>query len=434
LTAATQGDGSDKSTSIMSFLKHFNQNRHHVTNPEGKQKARDFIEKTFQDLGLVTWREEFEPDFPQFATGVNLVGKLPGTLAGSRNDRLFLIGAHYDTIRTTSHGADDNGSGVAAMLQVAKQITTDFSKCARSFSVLFVAFDFEEWEDCSDKTLNPRCACGQIDCGSRAFVANFSRFYNGSLHSNGKLQGAIIMDTVMNYNNTPNTQALPASVDKAFPEIFNQIKEDKFRGNFLSVAGRLVDDAALMDSFWYHYNQVESALNNKTTMYAVNLPFYGQPSQLPYYMWNAMGDFLRSDHLAFWNNFPSLSAIFLSDTADHRGYMVSCYHANCDNIARVTPEMLQFLQKTSDTILATTNDVTKVSCPGKREGLVVSQTGNCMSNWKVALVGIGTLLLGVLITAAAFVLYLRLATKDDTLVTRDHLQSSFNADNSGKVI
>lgn len=53
-----------------------------------------------------------------------MVGKLPGTLAGSSNDRLFLIGAHYDTMRTTSHGADDNGSGVAAMLQVAKQITT----------------------------------------------------------------------------------------------------------------------------------------------------------------------------------------------------------------------------------------------------------------------------------------------------------------------
>lgn len=66
------------------------------------------------------------------------------------------------------------------------------------------------------------------------------------------------MDTMMNYNNTPNTQVLPVSVDKVFPEIFNQIKEDNFRGNFLSVAGRLVDDAALMDSFWYHYNQVES--------------------------------------------------------------------------------------------------------------------------------------------------------------------------------
>ena len=47
---------------------------------------------------------------------------LPGKLAGSPNDRLFLIGAHYDTMRTTLHGSDDNGSGVAAMLQVAKQL------------------------------------------------------------------------------------------------------------------------------------------------------------------------------------------------------------------------------------------------------------------------------------------------------------------------
>ena len=49
---------------------------------------------------------------------------LSGTLAGSSDDRPFLIGAHYDTMRTTSHGADDNGSGMAAMLQVAKQMAT----------------------------------------------------------------------------------------------------------------------------------------------------------------------------------------------------------------------------------------------------------------------------------------------------------------------
>ena len=110
-------------------------------------------------------------------------------------------------------------------------------------------------------------------------------------------------------------------------------------------------------------------------MYAVNLPFHGQPSRLPLFKQYAMDDFLRSDHVAFWNNFPSISAIFLSDTADHRSYMVSCYHANCDSIARVTPEMLQFLQKTSDTILATTNNVTKLSCPEKRGGVVMSQKG-----------------------------------------------------------
>ena len=64
--AAIQDDKErDQSTSLMNFLKHFNQNRHHVANPKGKQKARDFIEKTFKDLGLITWSESFKPDFPQ---------------------------------------------------------------------------------------------------------------------------------------------------------------------------------------------------------------------------------------------------------------------------------------------------------------------------------------------------------------------------------
>ena len=62
--------------------------------------------------------------FQQYATGVNIIGMLPGTFAGSPNDRPFLIGSHYDTVRTTSHGANDNGSGMAAMLQVAKNFAT----------------------------------------------------------------------------------------------------------------------------------------------------------------------------------------------------------------------------------------------------------------------------------------------------------------------
>ena len=98
-------------------------------------------------------------------------------------------------------------------------------------------------------------------------------------------------------------------------------------------------------------------------MYPVNLLFYGQPYKLPPLWYDTLGDFLRSDHVPFWNNDPSMSAIFLSDTADHRSYMVSCYHQDCDNINRVTSEMLQFLQKTSDSIVAVANDVTKLSCP-----------------------------------------------------------------------
>ena len=95
-------------------------------------------------------------------------------------------------------------------------------------------------------------------------------------------------------------------------------------------------------------------------MYPVELPFRGQPSRLDSYKYY---DFLRSDHKSFWESSHALSAIFLSDTANFRERMTSCYHEDCDRLSRVTPQMLQFLQKTIDVILSVTNDVTEQSCP-----------------------------------------------------------------------
>ena len=75
-TAATgdENESEHQNKSLMNFLQHFNQNRHHVTNPEGKQKARDFIKKTFQDLGLTTWSEAFtEPKFFNPQVNINFL-------------------------------------------------------------------------------------------------------------------------------------------------------------------------------------------------------------------------------------------------------------------------------------------------------------------------------------------------------------------------
>ena len=66
--AINQADAIDRSESLKAFLKHFNENRHHVTNPQGKQRVRQFILSTFQDLGLKAWYEDFKPDFPQVKT------------------------------------------------------------------------------------------------------------------------------------------------------------------------------------------------------------------------------------------------------------------------------------------------------------------------------------------------------------------------------
>ena len=45
---------------VEKFLRHFEKNRHHVTNPKGKQEALKYITNTFQRFGLDTWTESFD--------------------------------------------------------------------------------------------------------------------------------------------------------------------------------------------------------------------------------------------------------------------------------------------------------------------------------------------------------------------------------------
>ena len=51
-----------------------------------------------------------------------MVGRLPGRFTGTSDDKMVLIGSHYDTVQTTP-GVDDNGSGMTALLQTLKLFT-----------------------------------------------------------------------------------------------------------------------------------------------------------------------------------------------------------------------------------------------------------------------------------------------------------------------
>ena len=48
---------------------------------------------------------------------------MPGRYSGTRDDKIVLIGSHYDTVQTTS-GVDDNGSGMTALLQALELYTS----------------------------------------------------------------------------------------------------------------------------------------------------------------------------------------------------------------------------------------------------------------------------------------------------------------------
>src|SRR3989338_2253065 len=88
-------------------------------------------------------------------TGRNIIGLIKGGDDNPLNppllrgrDEIVVIGAHYDHLGKDGegnifYGADDNSSGIAALLEIASAFSKAKDKLKRS--VLFIAFDGEEW-------------------------------------------------------------------------------------------------------------------------------------------------------------------------------------------------------------------------------------------------------------------------------------------------
>lgn len=110
--------------------------------------ARDYIASNFTAMGYDTWLDPFSFEFDgyPYTNANNVVGIKPG-IPGTN---IVVIGAHYDTVdighttnapvTTTCAGADDNGSGVAAMLETADTLK-DYTF---RDTIYFIAFDAEE--------------------------------------------------------------------------------------------------------------------------------------------------------------------------------------------------------------------------------------------------------------------------------------------------
>lgn len=88
-------------------------------------------------------------EFEKFSGMKNVIAKLPPR-RGSASDRIFIVCAHYDTkanrdrgwnpLTSESPGADDNATGVAAMLEIAHLL----SQFEYDHELRFIAFDGEE--------------------------------------------------------------------------------------------------------------------------------------------------------------------------------------------------------------------------------------------------------------------------------------------------
>lgn len=115
---------------------------------EGNRKAGLFVQQRFTELGLQSFGAGYAQPFKSPAgkrspavDGVNFIGFIKGT---SSPERMLLVSAHYDHLGIVKDqlypGADDNASGVAAMLAVAAH----FKKHPPAHTVVIAAFDGEE--------------------------------------------------------------------------------------------------------------------------------------------------------------------------------------------------------------------------------------------------------------------------------------------------
>lgn len=108
---------------------------------DAENQASLYIARQFEQFGYeVQWQSRIPLAAPDRFTQ-NAIATKPAAADG-REDLLLVVGAHYDSVTHTekSPGANDNGSGLAVMLEIARAIK-DYPL---PYVVQFVAFGSEE--------------------------------------------------------------------------------------------------------------------------------------------------------------------------------------------------------------------------------------------------------------------------------------------------
>ncbi len=263
--------------------------RNAVSNPHHFQWARNHVADALRASGCGVTMQQFPCGN---RTGINVIGSRPGS---DIQLRPLLVSAHYDTTQD-SPGADDNASGVAAMLECAAVL----QGAPLKRPIEFVAFDMEEAQPEREGLV-----------GSSAFVS-----YLEGIEGPPVFEGLFNLEMV-GYTSGPGCQGHPPGFELVLPDAFAKVRERDFRGDFIAAVA-LGESAALSRAF------VESAQT-----WTPELPVLPIEIAIPI---PQLTDIFRSDHSPFWA--AGIRAIMITDTADFRN---PNYHQPTD-----TPDTLDY--------------------------------------------------------------------------------------------
>jgi Zn-dependent M28 family amino/carboxypeptidase len=109
---------------------------------EGSRRARAFLARALAETGALPLGGAYEHPFDwPGGSGANLIGAVTGR---GDSGQTIVVTAHYDHLGVREgqvfNGADDNASGVAAVLEIARRVAAE----PLEHDVIFALFDAEE--------------------------------------------------------------------------------------------------------------------------------------------------------------------------------------------------------------------------------------------------------------------------------------------------
>jgi Zn-dependent M28 family amino/carboxypeptidase len=244
-----------------------------VYRPQALRAAAEYIAQTWRAQGYAVTTQEYE------AYGVRCANLEVTRTGVSRPREILLIGAHYDSVRGCP-GANDNGSGVASMLEISRH----FATLTPALTVRFVAFVNEE---------PPSFFTAQQ--GSAVYA-------KAARERGDDIRLMVSLETLGCYFDQPGSQRYPLLFRYFFPD----------RGNFLGLvsdfrSGRLMRRMA--KTFRRHSD--------------FPLKHVAAFRWIPGIAW--------SDHLSFWRQ--GYPALMVTDTAFYRYHY---YHTPEDTPDKLT--------------------------------------------------------------------------------------------------
>lgn len=284
--------------------------RHRSTDAPAIKETLASLRDQFTEYG---WEVQDQPcTDEELGDGLNVVATLPGVRTPHA---VVVVGAHHDTVPLTP-GADDNGSGLAGLLEVARLLGSE----RWDATIELVAFDFEEVG---------------VGAGERGRFSGSRRYVKGLRETGRDCRAVFIFEMIGFRNLSPGSQTVPDGFASLFPTLAGLLAARQGRADFVAALG----DAR--GPLLAHLEQTAAEAVPSLPVLAVRVP-----DSVP------LRDLFRSDHVPFWE--AGLPAVMLTDTANFRN---PHYHQPTDRPETLSPEFWR------DVVAATLATVVAVAGP-----------------------------------------------------------------------